>query len=94
MEPSSAPTVCHRCGAERESGGPVFYVVKIEAFAAPDEPEITIDDLDRDFDEELRRILEQSKDLSERELMDQVYRRMVIHLCPRCYRIWIEDPVG
>jgi hypothetical protein len=30
--------------------------------------------------------------MSERELMDQVFRRLTIHLCGTCYRQWIEDP--
>ena len=30
--------------------------------------------------------------MTEQELMDQVYRRLTIHLCGDCYRVWIEDP--
>ena len=48
--------------------------------------------------DELRRqielLLEQMKDLSEREALDQVRRRLVIHLCAACYRPWIENPAG
>ena len=29
---------------------------------------------------------------SEQELMDQVYRRLVMLLCRPCYESWIEDP--
>jgi hypothetical protein len=95
IEPDeSDEVVCHRCGTPREPTGPVFYVVKIEAFAEPDEPAIRADDLARDFERELRELLEQARDLSERELMDQVYRRVTLHLCPACYQQWIEDPVG
>ena len=32
--------------------------------------------------------------MSERELLDQVHRRLVLHLCGPCYGQWIEDPVG
>jgi hypothetical protein len=28
------------------------------------------------------------------EALDQVYRRLVIHLCGPCYRNWIENPTG
>jgi len=24
--------------------------------------------------------------------MDQVYRKVIIHLCSACYRQWIENP--
>ena len=34
------------------------------------------------------------RDLSEQELIDQVYRRLTIHLCEPCYRQWIENPAG
>jgi hypothetical protein len=34
------------------------------------------------------------KDVSEREALDQVYRRLTIHLCTACYRQWIENPAG
>jgi hypothetical protein len=52
------------------------------------------DDLNRDTRAEIARLIEQMRDLSERELMDQVYRRLVLYLCGPCYRQWIENPVG
>jgi hypothetical protein len=33
-------------------------------------------------------------DASERELCDQVYRRVTLHLCRACYEPWIENPAG
>lgn len=71
-----------------------FYVVRIEAVADPTPPNISAEDLARDFEAELERIFEQMRDASPQELMDQVYRRMTIHLCGRCYSKWIEDPAG
>ena len=32
--------------------------------------------------------------LSQQELLDQVYRRVTIFLCVRCYTKWIENPTG
>jgi hypothetical protein len=32
--------------------------------------------------------------LSAQEAMDQVYRRLTIHLCATCFRSWIESPAG
>jgi hypothetical protein len=77
-----------------EPGTGSFYVVRIEAFADPTPPEITIDDLSRDLDAEIERLIERAQELSEAEMMDQVYRRLTLLLCWPCYRHWIEDPVG
>lgn len=86
--------ICHRCGALYTPGEPLFYVVKIEAYPLPELPPLTLEDLQRDFDEELARILKETKGLSEQELMDQVYRRLIIYLCPSCYGRWIDDPTA
>ena len=48
----------------------------------------------RIFDGETNNLIEQMKDMTERELMEQVYVRMAIHLCGRCYKQWIENPAG
>ncbi len=86
--------LCHRCGVELTPGEGDFYVVRIEAFADPTGPNITDADLDADIDAAIEKTLEELRGLSEVELMDQVYRRLTIHLCGRCYRQWIEDPAG
>ncbi len=90
----SAQLLCHRCGADLQPGEGSFYVVRIEAFADPTAPNITEADLDADIDAEIERAIEQLRSLSETEMMDQVYRRLVIHLCAPCYGQWIEDPAG
>jgi len=86
------PLLCHRCGAQLTPGAGNFYVVRIEAMADPSTPPMTEQDLQQDFDAMFERLLEQMKDMSPQELMDQVYRRLTIHLCSRCYKVWIEDP--
>lgn len=84
--------LCHRCGHELFPGRGDFYVVRIEAVADPSPPQLDgwIDphELAKAIDE----IIDQMHDMTERELMDQVYRRLTIHLCGDCYRTWIEDP--
>ena len=86
--------LCHRCGAEVYPGRGEFYVVRIEAVADPSPPEITDEDLKRDLRTEIERLAEQLSTLSEQEAMDQVYRRLVICLCTRCYAQWIENPAS
>jgi hypothetical protein len=92
--PEQDSIVCHRCGALMDEGGPLFYHVKIEAYPLPIVPPLTLEDLERNFDEELARLIEEARGMSEQELMDQVYRRLLLHLCPSCYLRWIENPTG
>jgi hypothetical protein len=84
---------CARCGAELTPGTGNFYVVRIEAFADPSPPEFSDDDLEHDPRLEIERLIDQLREFSEQELLDQVYRRLILHLCGPCYRRWIEDPV-
>lgn len=71
-----------------------FYVVRIEAVADPTPPKMASSDLAASFSQQFEKVLEQVRGMSERELMDQVYRRLVIHLCGKCFGEWIEDPAG
>lgn len=96
-EPHHQPLLCHRCGEMLTPGKGDFYVIRIEAFADPAPPNFLDDD--EDFDDidpsyEINRLLEQMRDMSEQELMDQVFRRVTIHLCRHCYLPWIENPSG
>jgi hypothetical protein len=85
---------CHRCSAVLTPGEGDFYVVRIEAFADPTPPDLSGADADFDPGAEIDRLIERMRDMGERELMDQVHRRLTIHLCGRCYRQWIENPAG
>ena len=86
---------CHRCGALLAPGKGNFYIVRIEAFADPSPPDLSAEELaELDVDAEISRLLEQMGDMSAGELMDQVYRRLTMHLCGKCYRQWIENPAG
>ena len=88
-----SPLLCARCGVELRPGAGDFYVVRIEALADPSPPSFSDEDLQRDTRAEIERLLERTHNLSKQELMDQVYRRLVLSLCGPCYRQWIEDPV-
>jgi hypothetical protein len=90
----SGAFTCRRCGAELRPGSGNFYRVTIEAVADPSPPEITAGDLATDVRSEIERLLAQMADLSEQELVAQVYRRLTLYLCSPCYRAWIEDPTG
>ena len=89
-----SPLLCARCGIELKPGTGSFYVVRIEALADPTPPSFSEEDLQHDPRAEIERLIEQMRESSERELLDEVYRRLVVYLCGPCYRRWIEDPVG
>ncbi len=91
---SAAPLLCDRCAVELQPGRGEHYVIRIEAIADPTPPTITEEDLQRDVAGEIERLLEELRGLSEQEAMDQVYRKVILHLCTRCYRAWIENPLG
>ena len=71
-----------------------FYVVKIEAFADPAPAASSYDDLEKDARQEIEKLIAAMEEMSEREAMDQVHRRLVISMCGSRYRRWIEDPTG
>jgi hypothetical protein len=85
---------CARCAAELRPGAGDFFQITIEAVADP-HPPIVEDDAD---EQRLRRAIERTlaelSDMTAQEALDQVYRRLVIHLCKKCYPPWIENPAG
>jgi len=94
MTTDNSPLFCDRCSTELVPGKGNFYVVKIEAVADPSPPNIDEEDLDKDLRKEILQLVEEMSDLSQQELLDQVYRRVTIFLCLRCYTKWIENPTG
>ena len=94
MRENDTPVFCDRCSTELVPGKGDFYVVRIEAVADPSPPIIDKDYSDKDIRREIDRLIEVSRDLSEQELLDQVYRRVTLYLCFRCYGKWIENPAG
>lgn len=94
MQNDDTPWFCDRCSRQLIPGKGNFYVVRIEAVADPSPPVFDEEDLDRDLHREIDKLIEQSRDASPQELLDQVYRRVTIYLCVGCFREWIEHPAG
>lgn len=88
------PFFCARCAAELWPGRGNFYQITIEAVADPTPPTFTAEDLATDIRTRIEHLLAQMEDLSAQEALEQVYRRMILHLCGPCYRHWIENPTG
>ncbi len=85
---------CDRCGKNLLVREDVRYEVRIEVRAAYDPLEITEGALSRDHEAELRRLLEEMKDLTEEEAMGQVFRRFRFDLCPPCQREYLRSPLA
>jgi hypothetical protein len=93
-EGEPTPLFCDRCTTELTSGAGTFYRVVIDAVADPAPPVLSADDTEADVGTQIKAVLEKLQGLSAQEAMDQVHRRLTIHLCTPCYREWIENPTG
>ena len=85
--------ICDRCGRPLEQGQ-LRYIARIEVLAAADPLEITLDDLLRDSRREMDALLEQCEQLTEEELMSDVYVRFVFDLCRTCQKAYVTDPLS
>jgi len=85
---------CARCAVELVPGGSSFYAVRIEAFADPTGPVVEKVPSSKQLRREIRKIIKQLDDVSAQEGMNQVHRRLTLHLCGKCYPEWIENPTG
>jgi hypothetical protein len=84
---------CDRCGKELLLDSEVRYEVKIEVKAAYDPLHMTEEDLAKNFQEEIARVLQQLENLSVAEAQNQVYRLFEFDLCPTCQRDFIRNPL-
>jgi hypothetical protein len=92
--PMSNPVthLCDRCGQPMEKGQ-LRYTVKIQVFAAYDELEISGKDLLKDHRKEIERLIEQTRNLTEEELMREVYVEMQFDLCRACQGEYLKQPI-
>jgi hypothetical protein len=95
MAAEHSPIFCDRCLRELFGGEGNFYVVTIQAVADPTPPHFQPDQRTaRDLQEEIQALIQRMGEMSERELVDQVHRRLVIYLCRTCFEAWIENPTS
>jgi len=86
------PLFCARCAKVLRPGAGDFYHVKIVAVADPAPPSLD-EPFAQDIGREIRRLIAQVQDVSEREGLEQVYHREIFALCAPCYARWVADPV-
>ncbi len=85
---------CRRCGRDLEPGRGDLYVVSILAVADPSPPIFSDDDLAQDVEHEIQQLIAQLNRLDAQQAQDEVYRRVIFHMCGRCYHDWIADPTA
>ncbi|HVM60331.1 MAG TPA: hypothetical protein VMV72_05625 [Verrucomicrobiae bacterium] len=84
--------LCDRCGQLIEEGG-LRYIAKIQVYAAYDPMNITFEDATRDHTSEIREILKRCADMTEEELMQDVYVDFQFDLCRACQHAYIKEPL-
>lgn len=84
--------LCDRCGQLIEEGA-LRYIAKIQVYAAYDPLNIDFEDMTRDHTDEIKEILKRCEDLTEEELMQDVYVDFRFDLCRACQRSYIKEPL-
>jgi len=85
--------VCNMCGKTLMLDEDVRYEVRINVYCAADPIEIGPGELERDLRGELARLLRQAEEMDEQELLDSVHREFKFHLCPRCQKAYLKNPL-
>jgi hypothetical protein len=83
---------CDGCGAAipRQT---LRYQVTIDVRAAYDTLEVSLWDLLQDHRRELEELVAQLDKAGTKDLEEQVYKKMVLDLCPECQRKFISSPL-
>ena len=84
--------LCARCLIELQPGTGSFYEVRIEAVCDPKPPELDDSLSAEDIRQQILATLDQLRDVSAQEALDEVRRALTICLCRTCFDSWIEDP--
>jgi len=84
---------CDMCGARIE---PVElrYVLKMNLFAAYDTMKIEPSDLERDYEEEIHKLIEKMEGMNPKELEEDVFKQLVFDLCRNCQQKFLKNPLG
>lgn len=85
---------CDRCGKSLLVDEEVRYLARVEVVAAYDPPEITRQDLERDFDAEIRRLVRAMESRDPKELEEEVAAVRRFDLCPPCRAAFLGELPG
>ena len=85
---------CDGCGLDLERDGSNHYILKMEAFAAAGRLDFSREEVERDHEAEMKRLIAELEKRSPDELEDQVYRNLRFDLCPVCHRRFLASPMA
>jgi len=85
--------ICDMCGARVERNM-LRYVLKMDIFAAYDTMQISFKDLSRDYEEEIRRLVEDIKNMDPKQLEEDVSKQLSFDLCRKCHQKFLKNPLG
>lgn len=87
------PPLCALCNRPIPCGE--GYIVKIEVFADPQLPPMTMDQINAaDLNSSLADLNQQIQNMSAEDLQDGVHRSFTHHLCARCHKTYLANPLG
>lgn len=84
---------CDGCGLDLQRDGSNHYILKIEAFAAAGRLEFSREEVERDHEAEMKKLIAELEKRSPDELEDQVYRNLRFDLCPPCHKRFLASPL-
>ena len=84
---------CDRCDKGLLIDEDVRYEVRIEVKAAYDPMEVSEEDLARDHESEMKKLLERMKKMTTQEAQDQVYCTFRYDLCLPCQKLYLKSPL-
>lgn len=84
--------ICDRCGRPMAEGE-LRYIARIQVYAAPEPVQIGLEDLLTDGRAQMEALLRQCEQMSEEELMRDVYVELQFDLCRACQRAYLADPL-
>jgi uncharacterized protein with gpF-like domain len=70
------------------------YVLKMNIFAAYDTMKIDVSDLERDYEEEIHKLIEKIEGMNPKELEEDVFKQFAFDLCRACQRKLLKNPFG
>jgi hypothetical protein len=81
------------CGARIERNE-LRYVLQMSLFAAYDTLQIELTDLQKDYEDEIRDLVEKMREMDPKELEEDVVKQYSFDLCRRCQQKFKRNPLG
>jgi hypothetical protein len=85
--------ICDMCGVRIEDDK-LRYALEMKVFAAYDTLKLGPADLARDYEVEIRNLVEEMKRMDPRQLEEDVSKQLSFDLCRTCHQKFLKNPLG